>query len=106
MEAFKYMSKQNLEGIRSTMNEWLSGDPLPEEALQAEVILIHKKGSTSDPSNYRPISLLNAVYKIYAAILQRRLEVVLDQHLQRSQYGFRKGRSTTQPLQAAKRLIS
>ena len=31
---------------------------LPEEWLNALVVTIHKKGSTSDPNNYRPIFLL------------------------------------------------
>ena len=31
------------------------------------------KGADTDPSSYRPISLLNTVYKVFAAMLQSRL---------------------------------
>ena len=37
--------------------------PLPEKWLQANIILLFKKGDVMNPVNYRPIALLNSVYK-------------------------------------------
>ena len=54
---------------------------MEEEILQARVVLIFKKGNTSLYDNYRPISLLNTVYKIFASILQKRLAAGLDETL-------------------------
>ena len=55
----------------------------PQQLKCARVIpIIHKGGSRTTASNYRPISLLNTVYKIFASILQKRLAAGLDQNLQ------------------------
>ena len=46
---------------------------LPECWKHSLSILLHKKGETSDPSNFRPITLEPVLYKIYATILRDRL---------------------------------
>jgi len=57
---------------------------------------IHKKGDTSDVRNYRGITLLCTAYKIYAAILAKRLREEIERKgsLPETQVGFRKGRGT------------
>ena len=42
---------------------------------------IFKKGDTANLENYRPISLLNTTYKIYAAILKQRTEEGVEELL-------------------------
>lgn len=56
---------------------------IPEEVLRARVVMIYKKGDTSSYENYTPISLLNSIYKLIAAILQRRIAKGVDKHLQK-----------------------
>ena len=53
-------------------------------------ILIHKKGDESLPSNWRPISLQPTIYKVYAAILARRLAswALQNKKISSSQKGF------------------
>ena len=46
---------------------------IPSSWKTSTTILIHKKGDESLPSNWRPISLQPTIYKVYAAILARRL---------------------------------
>jgi hypothetical protein len=65
---------------------------IPEETFRARIVLIHT-GNTSDMNNYRPISLLNSIYKIFASILQQRLDQGLEPHLQPTQSGFRANKS-------------
>jgi hypothetical protein len=72
--------------------------------LRARVVMIYKKGNTSKMENYRPISLLNAMYKIFAAVVQIRLAEQLDKHLQKTQYGFRKNKSTADAIQCIRRI--
>ena len=55
-------------------NETLISETTPPSWSEARVVSIFKgKGSDTDPANYRPISLLNVTYKIFAAMLQARL---------------------------------
>ena len=56
-------------------------------------------------SNYRPISLTNVSYKIFASMLQSRLESYTDSRVRDTQYGFRKNRSAQQPIHVMRRLI-
>ena len=87
------------------LNNCLSTCTVPEEWKQALVVNIYKgKGSESDPANYRPISLLNVLYKIYASLLQKRLATAHDHHLRSSQFGFRTRRSTSDPAFILRRL--
>ena len=66
----------------------------------------HKgKGSHTDPEMYRPISLLSTAYKLFARILQSRLEAGIDSHLRSTQYGFRSNRSCSQPIHIIRRLM-
>ena len=46
---------------------------VPSAWKKSTTILIFKKGDEALPGNWRPISLQNAVYKVYAAIWGRRL---------------------------------
>ena len=60
------------------------------------VCTVHfKKGSRTNPANYRPISLTSVVCKMLEGLLRDHLMVHLSSHLLLSdhQYGFRKGRS-------------
>ena len=77
---------------------------MPDVMTEADIITIFKKGNVEDPQNYRPIALLNAIYKIYAALIQNRLVTALEPHIANTQFGYRKARSTSQPLYITRRL--
>ena len=78
---------------------FLTTPQIPEEWYLATVVSIFKgKGSDTDVGNYRPISLLNASYKILASMIQTRLAKASEHKLRKTQYGFRAERSTTHPL--------
>ena len=47
---------------------------VPKEWHLSRVIALFKKGDVGDCSNYRPISLINVGYKLYAHILLSRLK--------------------------------
>ena len=91
-----YWGQQELLKI---MNQCFREQNVPQSWKEALIVSIYKgKGSDSDKANYRPISLLNTFYTIYASLLQIRLAAAHDHHLRDTQYGFRASRSTQDPL--------
>ena len=81
------------------MNECFHSKQIPESWKEALIVCIHKnKGSDSDPASHRPIALLNTMYKIYAALIQKRLAAEHDHHIRDTQFGFRANRSTKEPI--------
>ena len=48
----------------------------------ARAIPLHKEGSKSDVSNYRPISLLNSFSKIYEKLMHTRILEFLESKIQ------------------------
>ena len=65
----------------------------------AEVCRLYKNDRRADKSNYRPISILSNVSKIYEKCLYSRLYDYFDNNIfSKYQCGFRKGFSTQHPL--------
>ena len=72
----------------------------PSQWKTASVIPIHKRDSKSNPSMYRPISLLCIISKIMEAVVQKQLQsYLLGNHLiSARQFGFRPHHSTADVL--------
>ena len=86
-------------------HSWINGIS-PNSWSHATVVSIYKgKGDDSDPGSYRPISLLNATYKVYASMIQSRLALSFDDKLRHTQSGFRAGRGTRHPLFTLRRAM-
>lgn len=76
----------------SIFNAAMSNSMFPDAWKSAEVIGIHKPGKrASEPSSYRPISLLSTLGKIYERVLQKRIwsHVIENNLLPNEQFGFR-----------------
>lgn len=71
----------------------------------AKVISLFKKGTRNNTGNYRGISLLNTVYKIYSKIINERLRKISESILIEEQAGFRKGRSCMDDVFSLKQII-
>lgn len=68
----------------------------PDLLKKATIIPVHKKGDVYDISNYRPISVLSCLSKLFERLVFNRMMKFLDkfQLLTSAQHGFRSGRST------------
>ena len=82
------------------MNKAISEQVYPDTLKIAKVLPIYKAGEKSSLNNYRPISILPTINKIFEKILHSQL----TQHIERNnimfghQYGFRKFHNTTHAL--------
>lgn len=71
---------------------------IPESWLEGIICPIYKgKGDPSHPENYRPITLVSCLGKLFTSVLNARLTTYLDEQmlLKENQAGFRKGYATT-----------
>ena len=62
------MTEENISEIQELFKQWWEQEDIDKEELKARVVLMYKKGDTNKFENHRPISLLNTIYKIVAAI--------------------------------------
>ena len=91
--------------LATLFNECLIQSKVPEIWNEAIIILLHKKGDKRNISNYRPISLLNNIYKLFTKIITNRITRTLDENQPREQAGFKRGFSTIDHLHAVNQLI-
>lgn len=52
--------------------------PIPHWFAEGRTVLLPKKGDLSDPKNYRPITCLNTVYKLFTTVLNNRVTKTVD----------------------------
>lgn len=72
----------------------------PSALKIAEIIPIHKSGNKLLPTNYRPISLISNIAKIFEKLIHKRLYSFIDKQkiLSSKQFGFRKNMGTKEAL--------
>lgn len=69
------------------------------------IILLFKKRSSLDIGNYRPISLLASIYKLFSSIILKRIANDIDKQQPKEQARFRSGYSTMDHIQALEQVI-
>lgn len=96
MEAWLFGSEAVKHSLVELLKKVWKEGRMPVKWRRSIIVPLHKRGDVNDIGNYRGISLLCSAYKIFAEILKRRLEHVMEKKkiLPESQAGFRKGRST------------
>ncbi len=79
----------------------------PEMWTKGVIIPVYKKGSTCDTNNYRGITLVSCMAKLFTTIINKRLTDWCDENsvLTDAQFGFRKGRSTVDAIFVLSSLI-
>ena len=97
----KNLPHNTLEDILSLFNLSLLESNFPRSWKKACISMIPKKdGMSSDPSNYRPISVTSCLGKILERIMTNRLNLFLEKNslLVKEQSGFRRHRRTADNL--------
>ena len=77
--------------ITDHFNYCIAYGEFPDELKHAEVIPVHIKNEKCDKINYRPVSILINISKIYEKLFYNQLSKYFDSLLATDQCGFRKG---------------
>ena len=90
-DIFSYFKHHNF-------NNSLHSSIFSSELKKADVIHIHKKNSKFDIENYRPVSILPVLSKIYEKCIFDQMYSYFNQILSKHQCGFRQGHSSQHSL--------
>ena len=104
MELLKWLNLENRQCLLNLINSWWLSKKAPKELFLARVVPIFKKGDTDNAANYRPISLLSSIYKVYMIMIRQRVQNAIELHLSNTQYGFRPQRSTSHAIHVIRRI--
>ena len=81
-------------------NNILQLEYFPDSWSVGNIVPVFKKGDKGDANNYRGITVLSCIGKLFTRILNNRLSRWVEQEnkITNSQYGFRKNRGTSDCL--------
>ena len=96
----KILSRHLAQPLAKIVNVSLQTGFSPDKLKVGKVNPMYRKGTCDNPSNYRPISILSALSKIFEKLMHQRLHKFFElfEILYPLQFGFRENRSTIQAL--------
>src|SRR5690606_36147974 len=94
-EVLKVLPEKVPSRLAEEFTGMLRGDAYPKEWSEALVVLIFKSGDPGNEVKYRPITLLSTMFRLFEAVLLRRLQRFLEVHpfIDPHQVGFQSRRS-------------
>jgi hypothetical protein len=98
IDLLKVCDDSILMRLKNLFNDFLKNEQVPSDWHVSKIILIFKKGDKKDIKNYRPISIITHVSKLFCKIILNRIDQELDDSQSRDQAGFRKTFSTSDHL--------
>ena len=104
-EMIIHLGKQGRGLLLKLFNKAWQTNKVPDDWKTGVIVPIHKKGDTRDCTNYRGITLLSTVSKMYENIVEKRLRAIVEEQLDEAQSGFRKGHSVQDHIFTIKQII-
>ena len=80
--------------ISKMYNESKNSDSFPKALKKADITPIHKGKEQTAKINYRPVSILPVLSKLYEGIMNEQISCYVDNILSPYLFGYRKGRGT------------
>ena len=106
-EAFKAINNWITEPLTTMLNHIKNGAQLPKAWKNGAVVHIYKnKGDEKECDNYRPISLLEIVYKIWSNLVTKRLAQILHIVTSNNQYGYKENNSTLDAIMKVEQYLT
>ena len=92
-------SRFTYEMFTDCINDAIVGENIFPDSLKfADITPVHKKDETTNKENYRPVSVLPLISKIFERIIYDQLSEYLEKYLNSILCGFRKAHSTQHAL--------
>ena len=91
MKIFKPNSDIFTDVIHKQLNRGLEVDNFPCTMKLATVTHIYKKGDRSEKCNYRPVSILSNISKIFERCIYQQMSQYFEGIMSKYQCGFQKG---------------
>ena len=86
------------ETLTKLFNDILNNIKLPDELKLAEVTVAFKIDDPTKSKNYRPVSVLPTVSKVFETLMHRQMSIFVEYLLYPYMCGYRKGFSTQEAL--------
>ncbi len=104
-EYIKAGGESMVDALTLLFNKILVTGTVPQGFKEALIVVLFKKGSMLECSNYRPISLLSHIYKIFITIISERVKNDLYKSLPSSQAAYQPGRGTIEQILCMEQII-
>ena len=91
-ELLKSLDESGVSQLHSLLLQVWEARRVPKDFKDSVIVPVFKKGSKSDCSNYRGISLLSIAGKVLTKIIRSRLNIRYEASIREQQAGFRSGR--------------
>ena len=91
IKALQFAANECAKVLTTIFNQSLQDASFPNELKLADIVPTHKRDSHFDKSNYRPISLLPAISKLFEKLMSNRFQSFVNSFLSKYLCGFRKG---------------
>ncbi|KAA3453051.1 Retrovirus-related Pol polyprotein LINE-1 [Gossypium australe] len=103
------LQNKAVEFFGKLYGEWVKGvfdgKPIEAELNNTLIVLIPKKESPEDFSQFRPISLYSVLYKLVMKVIANRFKVIFSELISQEQAGFIAGRNIVDNIILAQEVI-
>ena len=104
-EGVKYSSSKHLFIYLTMLISLIWQIAIPKSWLVLKIVCLYKKGLKSLAENYRALSIGSNLSKLVPRIILNRLQDTYEHNISEAQFGFRKGRSTSDAIFIIKNVI-
>ena len=104
-EYIKAGGKPLVDALHLLFNKIITSFVVPQSFKEALIVVLFKKDSRLECKNYRPISLLNHIYKLFISIIANRVKNDLYASFPESQAAYQPERGTIEQIIAIEQLI-
>jgi hypothetical protein len=95
---FKIAEEEMTVPLADLFNHWIWSSSFPKELKRCVIVPVYKKGDRLSPGNYRPVSLIPVVAKLFEMAIEIQLKQHFDNLLAKDMFGFIKNKGCEHAL--------